>query len=149
MYVIVDVGLPGILYVCVSDILRVFSDVFVCDIEVVDVFELVWDDVWVIVISKGVRVFKIDFDDVIVGPTVFVWNGLCVIVVVDVPVFVEELEPLIDGDDDCVFDARFEFVVETVYVDLDRPPEDKWIKYEDHKPVGRPPKADPLMPKNA
>jgi len=36
---------------------------------------------------------------------------------VDVPVFVEELEPLIDGDDDCVFDARFEFVVETVYVD--------------------------------
>ena len=35
----------------------------------------------------------------------------------DVPVFVEELEPLIDGDDDCVFDARFEFVVETVYVD--------------------------------
>jgi len=41
MYVIVDVGLPGILYVCVSDILRVFSGVFVCDIEVVDVFELV------------------------------------------------------------------------------------------------------------
>ena len=35
----------------------------------------------------------------------------------DVPVFVEELEPLIDGDDDCVFDARFEFVVESVYVD--------------------------------